>query len=125
MARKVISTEPEALYVAFPFYLPDSKIVFETTGGTLAQGQQLPGSASDWNVAQNFVSVRGRDGQIIVVSNEVPLWQFGDFNLGKYERIRKSRPVALLMGHEQLLDDEFPCFSGGGIQLDLSDQFNA
>ena len=86
MARKVISTEPEALYVAFPLYLPDAKIMYETTGGTLAQGEQLPGSASDWNVAQNFVSVRGRDGQIIVVSNEVPLWQFGDFNLGKFER---------------------------------------
>jgi alpha-mannosidase len=89
--RKAISTDPEALYVAFPFYLPDSKIVFETTGATLAQGQQLPGSASDWNVAQNFVSVRGRDGQISVVSNEVPLWQFGDFNLGKYERFSTVR----------------------------------
>ncbi|MGD9558748.1 MAG: glycoside hydrolase family 38 C-terminal domain-containing protein, partial [Mangrovibacterium sp.] len=86
MARKVINTNPEALYVAFPFRLPDSRIVFETIGGTLSQGQQLPGSASDWNVAQNFVSVRGKKAQIIVVSNEVPLWQFSDFNMGKFER---------------------------------------
>ena len=86
MARKVINTNPEALYVAFPFNLPDSRIVFETIGGTLTQGQQLPGSSSDWNVAQNFVSVRGKKGQIIVVSNEIPLWQFGDFNMGKFER---------------------------------------
>lgn len=89
MARKVINTNPEALYVAFPFRLPGSRIVFETIGGTLSQGQQLPGSASDWNVAQNFVSVRGEKGQIIVVSNEVPLWQFSDFNIGKFERYPK------------------------------------
>jgi alpha-mannosidase len=90
MARKLILTDPEALYIAFPFSLPDSRIVFETIGGTLTQGQQLPGSASDWNVAQNFVSVRGKKGQIILVSNEVPLWQFSDFNINKYERYPKK-----------------------------------
>ncbi|OFY51143.1 MAG: hypothetical protein A2X22_09570 [Bacteroidetes bacterium GWF2_49_14] len=89
MARKLIITDPEALYVAFPFSLPDSRIVFETIGGTLEQGQQLPGSSSDWNAAQNFVSVRGKKGQIIIVSNEVPLWQFSDFNMLKYERYPK------------------------------------
>ncbi len=90
MARKLIITDPEALYVAFPFSLPDSRIVFETIGGILTQGQQLPGSSSDWNAAQNFVSVRGKKGQIIVVSNEVPLWQFSDFNMNKYERYPKK-----------------------------------
>jgi alpha-mannosidase len=90
MARKLILTDPEALYVAFPFSLPDSRIVFETIGGTLTQGQQLPGSASDWNAAQNFVSVRGKKGQIVIVSNETPLWQFSDFNMNKYERFPKK-----------------------------------
>jgi hypothetical protein len=84
-AAKEIVTSPEALYVAFPFSLPQSRIVFETIGGILSQGQQLPGSASDWNTVQNFVSVRGKSGQIIVVSNEIPLWQFSDFNIGKFE----------------------------------------
>ncbi len=90
MARKLIITDPEALYVAFPFSLPDSRIVFETTGGILSQGQQLPGSSTDWNVAQNFVAVRGKKGQIVIVSNEAPLWQFSDFNMGKWERIPKQ-----------------------------------
>ena len=90
MARKLIITDPEALYVAFPFSLPGSRIVFETIGGTLTQGQQLPGSSSDWNAAQNFVAVRGKTGQIVVVSNEVPLWQFSDFNMGKFERYPKK-----------------------------------
>ena len=89
MAHKLIITDPEALYIAFPFSLPGSRIVFETIGGTLTQGQQLPGSSSDWNVAQNFVSVRGGKGQIVVVSNEIPLWHFSDFNMNKYERYPK------------------------------------
>jgi alpha-mannosidase len=88
--HKAIITSPEALYVTFPFSLPESRIVFETIGGTLTQGQQLPGSSSDWNVSQNFVSIRGKKGQIIVVSNEVPLWNFSDFNIGKWERYPKS-----------------------------------
>jgi hypothetical protein len=87
--KRGMLTDPEALYVAFPFSLPGSRIVFETIGGILMQGQQLPGSSSDWNVAQNFVSVRGKQGQIIVVSNDVPLWQFSDFNIGKFERYPK------------------------------------
>ena len=37
-------------------------------------------------MAQNFVSVKGDKGQIIIVSNEVPLWHFSDFNMGKFER---------------------------------------
>ncbi len=88
-AHKQILTDPEALYVAFPFALPDSRIVFETIGGTLSQGEQLPGSSSDWNVAQNFVAVRGKTGQIVITSNEIPLWQFCDFNMGKFERYPK------------------------------------
>jgi len=89
MARKLIITDPEALYVAFPFSFPGGRIIFETIGGTVAQGQQLSGSASDWNTSQNFVAVRGKTGQIVVVSNEAPLWQFSDFNMNKYERYPK------------------------------------
>jgi alpha-mannosidase len=90
MARKLIITDPEAIYVTFPFSMPDSRIVFETIGGILSQGRQLPGSSTDWNAAQNFVSVRGKKGQIVIVSNEAPLWQFSDFNMAKWERIPKQ-----------------------------------
>ena len=121
MARKLIITDPEALYVAFPFSLPDSRIVFETIGGILTQGQQLPGSSTDWNAAQNFVSVRGKKGQIVIVSNEVPLWQFSDFNMAKWERISQTgKDMALFVCDEQLLDDQLPGIPGGGIQLELS-----
>lgn len=83
-ANKEIITDPEALYVAFPFKLADSHIVFETAGGSLTQGEQLPGSSSAWNVVQNFVTVKGSKGQIIMVSDKVPIWHFSDFNMGKF-----------------------------------------
>jgi hypothetical protein len=89
-AHKLIITDPEALYVAFPFTLNGSRIVFETIGGTLTQGDQIPGSSSDWNVAQNFVAVRSKDAQIVIVSDEIPLWQFSGFNMGKFERYPKQ-----------------------------------
>ncbi len=88
LGRKEILTNPEALYVTFPFSLPGSRIVFETIGGSLTQGKQLPGSSTDWNVAQNYVSVKSPEGQIVMVSDEIPLWQFGGFNLGKLERVQ-------------------------------------
>jgi alpha-mannosidase len=88
-ASKEIITDPEALYVVFPFRLPKSRITFETIGGNLTQGEQLPGSSSDWNVAQNFISVKGIKGQIIIVSDEVPLWHFNNFNMGNFERYPK------------------------------------
>ena len=122
MARKLIITDPEALYVAFPFSLPDSRIVFETIGGILSQGQQLPGSSTDWNAAQNFVSVRGKKGQIVVVSNEVPLWQFSDFNMAKVGAYSEAgKDLALFICDEQLLDDQFQGIPGGSFQLELSD----
>ncbi|MCE1198727.1 MAG: hypothetical protein LWW85_07150 [Marinilabiliales bacterium] len=83
-ADKSILTNPEALYVAFPFAMKQGRIVFETIGGTLSQGEQLPGSSTDWNAAQSFVAIRGQDGQIVITSNEIPLWQFSDLNMGKF-----------------------------------------
>lgn len=85
-AHKQIITTPEGLYVAFPFSLPGARVVFETIGGTLSPGGQIPGSSSDWNAAQTFVAARSSEGQVVVVSDELPLWHFGGLNMGKYER---------------------------------------
>ena len=100
--------------------------MFETIGGILTQGQQLPGSSSDWNVAQNFVAVRGKKGQIIVVSNEVPLWHFSDFNMSKFERYPKQGKTWLyswVMNNYWITN--FRAFQEGGFQLELPDNFNS
>ncbi|MDZ7261541.1 MAG: hypothetical protein ONB05_05485 [candidate division KSB1 bacterium] len=85
---KLPVTEPEAVYVAFPFYLPGGQIVFEAQGGMVTPGKdQLEGTASDWNTIQNFAAVRNDRAQVIFVSPECPLVQFGGINLGKFQRV--------------------------------------
>lgn len=78
-------TDPEALYVAFPFKMEDAEIIFEGQGGIVRPGlDQLEGTASDWNTIQNYVSVRSDKDQLVVVSPDVPLFHLGGMNLGKF-----------------------------------------
>ena len=77
--------DPEGIYVAFPFALENGKLAFEAQGGVVYPGvNQLAGSASDWNTIQSFASVRNGSAQIVFGSNEIPLVQFGDLNIGRY-----------------------------------------
>ncbi|MBE9510517.1 MAG: glycosyl hydrolase family 38 [Bacteroidetes bacterium] len=79
-------TDPEAVYIAFPFQLDDGKIFCEVAGGVMEAGvDQIPGSANDWNTVQNFVTVRNSKMQIILGSHETPLMQFGGINTGRYD----------------------------------------
>ena len=88
--RKKRTYESEACYVAFPFNLPDGKIIYEAQGGLVTPGEtQLPGSSSDWQTFQNFVAIRNNKSQIIFGSRQTPLVQFGDINLGKWQHITK------------------------------------
>jgi hypothetical protein len=92
--RKNPVTDPEAVYVAFPFKLPDGTIVYEAQGGFVTPGDnQIPRSSSDWQTVQNFISVRNSNEQIVLVSDQAPLVQFGGINLGKWqERAVIERP---------------------------------
>ncbi|MBK6949941.1 MAG: hypothetical protein IPH16_19365 [Haliscomenobacter sp.] len=76
---------PEGVYVAFPLHLEGGKLAFEAQGGVVYPGvNQLEGSSSDWNTIQNFASVKSSDAQIIFVSKDIPLVQFGAINTGRY-----------------------------------------
>jgi len=76
---------PEGVYVSFPFKLDGGKLAFEAQGGVVYPGiNQLEGSSSDWNTIQNFAAVKGDDAQVVFVSNDIPLVQFGDLNIGRY-----------------------------------------
>lgn len=78
-------TSPEAVYIAFPFKLNNSKIFYEAQGGLVSPGiNQLEGTASDWNTIQSFASVRNEKSQIVFCSNDIPLVQFGAINTGRY-----------------------------------------
>jgi len=88
--RKLPIPDPEAVYVAFPFQAPDSRLLYEAQGGCVTPGDdQIPGSSSDWQTFQHFVAVRSPQGQIVWGSEQAPLVQLGDFNLGKWQRVAK------------------------------------
>ena len=81
-------TEPEAIYIAFPFSLPRADVLYEAHGGLVQPGKnQLEGTSADWHAVQNFIAFRSADGQIILGSDEVPLMQFGGLNLGEFRYI--------------------------------------
>ena len=92
--RKLPITDPEAVYVVFPFAANDWSMLYEAQGGCVVPGQdQIPGSSSDWQTLQSFVSVHHADRQIILGSEQAPLVQLGDFNLGKWMPVTKvERP---------------------------------
>lgn len=85
--QKKLNTDAEAVYVSFPFQLKDGKSFFEVPGGIIEAGvDQVPETSNDWNTVQNFASVRNSESQIVLVSHEVPLMQFGNINTGRYQK---------------------------------------
>jgi hypothetical protein len=78
--------EPESFYIAFPFYLNEGKHFTEVQGGVIETGKdQIIGSSNDWNTVQDFTSVRNTSSQIVIGCAEMPLWQFGAINTGRYK----------------------------------------
>ncbi|MDR3246447.1 MAG: hypothetical protein LBT50_08450 [Prevotellaceae bacterium] len=85
--KKSPITEPDGIYVAFPFKLANAGLYFDVQGGVVNSGKnQIEGTASDWNTVQNFVAARNENAQFVVGSNLIPLFQLGGINTGKYQR---------------------------------------
>ena len=101
--RKLPIRSPEAVYVALPFQAPNSKMLYEAQGGCVRPGEdQIPGSSSDWQTLQSFVAIGSGDGQIVVGSEQAPLVQLGDFNLGKWQpvtRVEKPHVYSWVMNN--------------------------
>ncbi|MCC6699730.1 MAG: hypothetical protein IT365_29170 [Candidatus Hydrogenedentes bacterium] len=84
--RKQFVPEPESIYLAFPFAPANATLFFDAQGGIVSPGEnQLPGSSTDWNTVQNFVAIRDEKGQTLLSCDEIPLVQFGDINMGKWQ----------------------------------------
>lgn len=84
--RKKAVTDPEAVYVSFPFEVANGKIHLDVPGGTIEAGvDQIPGSSNDWYTVQNFATARNAESQVVMGSQEIPLMQFGAINTGRYK----------------------------------------
>jgi len=79
-------TDPEGIYIAFPFMLKDGVLAFDVQGGEIRAGiDQIPGSTNDWNIVQNYARLKNENAQILLSSPEIPLMQFGGINTGRFE----------------------------------------
>lgn len=84
--RKKAVTDPEAVYISFPYQVNDGKIWLDVPGGNIRAGiDQIPGSSNDWYTVQNFATARNSGMQVVMGSQEIPLMQFGAINTGRYE----------------------------------------
>lgn len=82
------NTHPEAIYVSFPFSLPEGKIYFDVPGGVIEAGiDQIRGTSNDWNTVQTFAAVRNKDAQIVLGTPEVPMMQMGNINTGRFQKM--------------------------------------
>lgn len=83
--EKSMVTDPEGIYIAFPFKLENGQLAFDVQGGEVRAGiDQIPGSANDWNTVQNYARLYNESAQIVLNSPEIPLMQFGGINTGRY-----------------------------------------
>lgn len=77
--ERLPETDPSGIYVAFPFELQDGKLFFDVPGGTVLAGEtQIPRSSAAWNTVQNFTAARNSEMQIIVSTDEIPLFLMGE-----------------------------------------------
>lgn len=84
--RKKAVTDPEAVYVSFPFNVENGRIHLDVPGGNIEAGvDQIPGSSNDWYTVQNFATARNAESQVVMGSPEIPLMQFGAINTGRYK----------------------------------------
>lgn len=84
--RKKAVTDPEAVYVSFPFNIDNGKIHLDVPGGTIEAGvDQIPGSSNDWYTVQNFATASNNESQVVMGSPEIPLMQLGAINTGRYQ----------------------------------------
>lgn len=86
--KKLQVTDPEAVYVAFPFAGNNRRLRFDVQGGIVYPGiNQMEGSSSDWNTIQKTVSAVEEGSQILWATPEIPLVQLGAINLGRFSRL--------------------------------------
>jgi hypothetical protein len=79
--------EPESIFIAFPFAVPDATIRYET-GLALArvEADQLPNGCRDWFAINHVVDVAGSEFGVTWATRDAFLVEFGDIQTGRWLR---------------------------------------
>ncbi len=93
---KLAVTDPEGVYISFPFNMKkENRIFYEVAGAAVEAGKdQINGSATDWQGIQNYISIEDDSAGLVFVSPEIPVVQLGHLNIGKFQAVvSKPEPV--------------------------------
>ncbi|MAF09918.1 hypothetical protein CMK11_05640 [Candidatus Poribacteria bacterium] len=83
---KLPVTDPESLYVAFPFNVPRSVTRYDSPAGiTQVDRDLLEGTCRDWLVAQNWVDFSNDRFGVTIATPDAPLVQLGRINTGRWQ----------------------------------------
>ncbi|MFA6289543.1 MAG: hypothetical protein WC661_19355 [Opitutaceae bacterium] len=94
--QKTSVWDPENLYLALPFAVPEGEFWIDKPGGALRPWRdQLPDTLTDWFCVQEGFASCGPDLGLVVATPDSPLLQLGPLDFGKRR----------LMGHPGLLTE--------------------
>lgn len=85
---KVHNTDPEAVFVAFPFRLDGHDFTIDLNGIPAKPNRdQLDGAAKDWYPLQRWVDVSDSRRGVILAPLDAPLVHLGGITTGKWSRV--------------------------------------
>lgn len=77
--KRLPESDPSSVYVAFPFALERGRLAFDVPGGLLRAGEnQIPGTTASWNTVQSFATARNGEAQVVVSTDQMPLFLMGE-----------------------------------------------
>jgi len=116
---KLAVTDPESVYVVFPFFVPGCTARYDSTSGPVRVGHDtLRGSCHDWHTVQGYVDFSSSGFGVTVATPDAPLAQFGRINTGRWQREFVPKSATLFswaMGN--YWNTNFPASQSGVVTL--------
>jgi alpha-mannosidase len=83
--NKIETNDPEAIYFAYPFNVPQGQIMQEIANGTMIpEKEELPGASRDWMAVQQWIDISNKNYGILFSTIEAPMVQYCEINTGKW-----------------------------------------
>ncbi len=90
-------TEPEAVYILFPFALEAPRFHLDLNGVPLTpEAEQLPGTCRDWYGVQRWAEVGDGRTSVVLVPLDAPLVQLGGIQTGRWAAHLEAEQATLV-----------------------------
>jgi len=112
-------TEPESVYVAFPFAIGAPSFRLDLNGVPCTpDADQLPGAVRDWYPVRRWLDVSDGDAGVTIAPLDAPLVQLGGITTGRIaDELGEGEPVAMSWALNNHWMTNFKASQGGPIPL--------